>query len=139
MEGLEDFLCFRIGALSRRIVRYYNERLSSYGITLGQLFVLVHLLDHDGCNLKSIATGVQLETPAITGLVDRLRLAGLVIKTEDPEDRRNLQVFLTPKGKQLADHGLQIALDFNQTLKNDLIGDDLTALERSLFVMEEYL
>ena len=31
-----DFYCFRLGAISRKMTRYYNNKLAPYGITIVQ-------------------------------------------------------------------------------------------------------
>lgn len=94
------YYCFRLGALTRRIINYCNNRLKDLGITLSQSFVLLSLLEQDGSSVKAIASALQLDSPAVTGLVDRLAKQGLVSRQEDPNDRRSTLVFLTPEGQK---------------------------------------
>ncbi|NPV89149.1 MAG: MarR family transcriptional regulator [Firmicutes bacterium] len=138
-ENFTDFFCFKLAAISRKMNRYYNNRFAEYGITIGQSFVLFHLLEHDGSSVKDIAARVQLDSPAITGFIDRLVKEELVERREDPEDRRSLQVHLTPKGRGLAREVLPIAREYNQHIKDlirqdniDIFGETISRLEEEL-------
>jgi hypothetical protein len=42
-----DCICFQLGAVGRKITRYYREKVISVGMTHGQLFSLVALYDED--------------------------------------------------------------------------------------------
>ena len=134
-----DLTCFRLGAITRRISRYYNSRFAELGITLGQSFVLYSLLERDGSSIKDIAIAVQLDSPAVTGLVDRLVKEDLVIRSEDPDDRRSIQVFLTDRGRQVANESLAITREFNQYLYDNHCETSVAEIEHSLLQWEEVL
>ncbi|MGE5423426.1 MAG: MarR family winged helix-turn-helix transcriptional regulator [Ignavibacteriales bacterium] len=131
MNSFTDFWCFQLGSLTRKIARMYNSRFNELGITLGQSFVLFYLMEQDGKGVKDIASAVQLDSPSVTGLVDRLLKEGLVIRKEDPEDRRSVQVFITPQGREIAAAAGMIAIEFNNHLKQSLLMN-AEAFERSL-------
>lgn len=139
MNDISHFLCFRLGALSRKIYRHYNTLFSDYGITVTQSFILFDLLLHESSNVKDIASRVQLDSPAITGLVDRLAKESLVERREDPSDRRSLLVGLTTKGRKLAEKLVPVAEEFNKNMKVALIQKDSGAFERSLARLEKFL
>lgn len=134
MNSFTDFWCFQLGSLTRKIARMYNNRFNELGITLGQSFVLFYLMEQDGKGVKDIASAVQLDSPSVTGLVDRLVKQGLVIRKEDPEDRRSVQVFITPEGRDIAAAAGVIATDFNNHLKQSLM-NNAEAFENSLPIL----
>ncbi len=137
MNSFTDFFCFRLGALTRRIQRYYNNRFAELNITLGQSFVLFHLLESDGSSVKDIAAAVQLDPPAITGLVDRLAKEGLVGRQADPDDRRTTKIYLTDRGRVVAAQAGLIAAEFNEAMQNIISTDDSAAFARALSALEE--
>lgn len=139
MDKVTDFYCFRIGALSRRISRYYNNRYAYLGITIGQSFVLAQLLEKDGRSVKDIALALQLDSPAVTGLVDRLVKQDLVVRKEDPRDRRSIQIFLTPEGRRTAEEAVSIASEFNPHLRRYLAEGSLAGLEQTMAELEREL
>jgi len=136
MDNFTEFWCFRLAALGRKISRQYSASFAPYGITPTQSFVLFVLLSHDGSSVKDIASRIQLDSPAVTGVIDRLVKEELVKRQEDPSDRRSLQIFLTSRGRELARQLLPIAQEFNRSLQSglnpdqrQLFGQVLTRLE----------
>jgi DNA-binding MarR family transcriptional regulator len=55
-----------------------------------------------GLSMRAIGREQVLTTGGVTRLVDRMEAAGLVARTEDPDDRRGRLVRLTPLGEQTA-------------------------------------
>ncbi|MEA1959797.1 MAG: MarR family transcriptional regulator [Bacillota bacterium] len=139
MQDLNDLWCFRLGSLSRKIYRYYNTHFSEYNITLPQSFVLFDLLKHDGSSIKDIAARVQLDPPAVTNFVDRLVNEDLMLRKEDPSDRRSVKVFLTQNGKDKAKQLLPIAVEFNKQMRNAMKNTDADAFEHALSILEKTL
>jgi DNA-binding MarR family transcriptional regulator len=93
----KDCICFRLGAASRKITRYYKDRIAPMGLTHGQFFMLVALLDEDGAQPSQLADKTALDRPTITGLLDRLDRDGWIERRMDSNDRRTLKVHLTSK------------------------------------------
>lgn len=134
-----DFLCFQISALSRRVARFWNSYLSDLGlkITLTQSYVLLSLLERDGRSVKEIAGAVQLDSSAITGLVDRLVKEGLVERRADTEDRRSLRVHLTKEGRASARKAYEAGAAVNNTFLQCLKGGEIESLAAAQEKMEQ--
>ncbi len=131
MDNYLNFICFRTSAVSRKIGRSYNKICSESGITATQSFILFELLEHDGSNVKDIASKVQSDSSAVTGLIDRLLKENLVVRIEDSNDRRYMQVFLTNKGREIARELLPRASKFDMKIR-ELIGNNINSLEIAL-------
>jgi len=137
MENFTEFWCFRLNVISRKISRKYNSKCLEYGITATQSFVLYDLLDHEGSNVKDIAARVQLDSSAVTGVIDRLYKEVLVIREEDPTDRRSLNIYLTSKGRKLAEDLLPTGRAFNLYLRSMLAEDKAEEFEQLLKTIDE--
>jgi DNA-binding MarR family transcriptional regulator len=70
-------------------------------VTLPQLGVLVMIASRGPQNLTAVAQGLEVHASNATRLRDRLVGAGLIQRSEDPADRRNLVLRLTAGGYQL--------------------------------------
>lgn len=136
MESFTGFLCFELGLAARKIYRYYNNRYSEYGITVPQSFILFALLEQDGQNVKDLACRLSLDSPAITGLLDRLEKEELVARRNDPEDRRALKVYLTEKGRGLAGEIFKTARAFNEELNSAFSSQEKKTLKKLLSVVD---
>jgi len=134
-----DYLCFRMGAIARKMTRYYNNKLAPYGITIVQSWVLFYLFRQKSSSLKEIANAVQLDSPVVTGLVDRLVKEGLVIREEDPEDRRSLKISLTPRGRQVVEEIAPVVAEYNQRIRSIIPDNDAETFERALEALEREL
>ena len=75
--------------------------MNAAGLTMAQM-VTLHLLTKLGpVSVSSIATCLTLSAPATSHLVDRMVVAGLVGRTEDPIDRRHKRIEITSTGREL--------------------------------------
>ena len=118
-----QFMSFRIGSIARDLARHFNSEFSQFGITIGQALVLFYLLDNDGSSLKDIANTLELDSPSISRLVDRLIKEEFIIRKEDELDRRSIQIYLTDKGTELGKRVFPISFGFNDYLK-EALGDE---------------
>jgi len=100
-----------MGALIGELLRHVNRRsagetlaiMNDSGLTLPQL-VTLHILEQAGVRtISAIAAALRLSPAATSHLIDRLVTGGLVGRIEDPQDRRQKRVTITPAGRRLVD------------------------------------
>ena len=68
-----------------------------------QIKLVVHLALHGLQTMSEVAEGLEVTTPAVTGLVDKLEKRGMVERVRDSQDRRVVRVRLAPHAQQLAE------------------------------------
>jgi DNA-binding MarR family transcriptional regulator len=98
---LDHQLCFSLYGATLAINRTYKPFLDRLGVTYPQYLVLSALWEADGQTIGAIAERLSLEPSTITPLVKRLEQAGFVGRLRNPADERQVQVRLTPKGRDL--------------------------------------
>jgi DNA-binding MarR family transcriptional regulator len=77
-----------------------KEATENFDITVGQFHTLRRI--HQGKDsVSKLAADSHISRPAISRLVDVLVNKGLVNRTPNPNDRRNLQLALTEAGQDL--------------------------------------
>lgn len=106
----------------RRIVRaielYSQEVYKGFGLTGPQLWALKTLSRRGALATTDLASALAVQPSTLSVLVDRLEKRGFVTRNRPREDRRFVELALTPKGAALADrspepaqgrllHGLQ--------------------------------
>lgn len=97
-DALEDALIrtsFRIMAVLTRIG-------SEHDLSLTQLRLLGLLRDRRP-RMTDLATFLGLDKSTMSGLVERAERRGLVVRDKSPEDRRVVDVLITPAGRELAE------------------------------------
>lgn len=100
---LDNQLCFALYAASNAIVRSYRPLLAGIDLTYPQYIVMLTLWQDGPGTTRHIAERLKLAPNAITPLIDRLEVAGLVRRERDTKDRRVVHVMLTEKGSMLRD------------------------------------
>jgi DNA-binding MarR family transcriptional regulator len=81
--------------------------LKGLGLSMPQFGLLMRLYHHGSCDVSEIGRGLGVTSAAVSQLVDRLAAAGLVVRTESPEDRRRRGVGLTATGRDFITAGFQ--------------------------------
>ncbi len=76
-------------------------------ISMPQFFMLMHLHQREQCGISDLSEHMDTSTAAVSQLVDKLVQADLLLRTEDPNDRRAKKVELSPKGKALIEEGIE--------------------------------
>lgn len=117
MARLDEHLCFLLDVATRRITKFYNRRLRRFGLTYNHLFILTCLWEKEGVNVKDLSKQLLLDSSSLTGHLDRMERAGLVIRKDDPNDRRAIRVFLTEKGRRLKEQVEPISQELKVTLQ----------------------
>ena len=69
------------------------------GVTQTQFLVLIAIHASGRCPMGTLARNMHVQMPTATGIVNRLVRAGYVRRTPDPEDRRQVLVHVTDKGR----------------------------------------
>jgi len=98
---LDDQLCYALYSASMAVQRAYKPLLDRMGITYPQ-FLVLNLLWHDGRqNVGGLAEKLALESSTLTPLLKRLEAAGLVTRTRNPKNEREVLIETTAAGEKL--------------------------------------
>ena len=74
-------------------------------------FLLVDMLwNHGDLKQQQLADGMQKDKNSITKLTDALEQKGLVVRQQNPADRRSNTIVLTQKGHDLKDAGKAVGV-----------------------------
>lgn len=98
---LDDHLCYAIYSTGMAIQRLYKPLLDELNLTYPQYLALCLLWRQDKQTVGGIATQLGLESSTLTPLLKRLEAAGLVRRTRNPDNERQVVVALTEQGHAL--------------------------------------
>jgi MarR family transcriptional regulator for hemolysin len=91
-----------VGFAARQWRRAIDLRLRDHGLTEATWLPLVRLARAGGpMRQKDLAASLLLDSSSVVRLLDSLQGAGLVLRREDPGDRRAKAIALTPRGRAL--------------------------------------
>jgi len=89
--------------LVMRVIRKEFRSQRDPELTLPEFRSLAFINRTGGCSLNEVADHIGLEAPTASKLVDNLVKRGLIVRQEDPDDRRRVRLQISPKGKKSID------------------------------------
>lgn len=95
---LEDQLCYAVYSAGMAIQRLYKPLLDALGLTYPQYLVMNVLWRSDSQTVGAIAQQLALESSTLTPLLKRLEAAGLVQRSRNPGNERQVIIALTRAG-----------------------------------------
>lgn len=95
--------CARLLARANQRFATQVEAVLPAGITLDQWSVLDHLLVHQQSSMSELSAALGISGPTLTRVVDVLTQKVLTYRNVDPVDRRRVLVYLSTRGRALAE------------------------------------
>jgi len=87
----------------RRFLRYARES----GLSMSHIGAIFHTHQLGSCGVTEIGEHLGVSSAAASQMLDRLVQQDLVLRSEDPNDRRVKRIELTEKGKCILEEGLR--------------------------------
>lgn len=84
---------------SRRLAK---DQCSVHGITATQLNVLKLLVEIGELSLTALSRKMAAKNSTITGIIDRMVAAELVVREQSPSDRRVWMIRIADRGREIA-------------------------------------
>lgn len=84
-----------------------DKKITKLGLSAPQIIILLSLHEMDCAKVSDLARERGVSVPTMTGVIDRMEQAGYLKRTANKNDRRQVLIKLTPKGKNTVDKILQ--------------------------------
>jgi DNA-binding MarR family transcriptional regulator len=125
----------RISIIHLTWKRYVQKQLAQLGITPKQLFLLRRLRETEFLSPSQMARLVFCDRPTVTIIIRNLEKRGWVRACQDPDNRRQKRVAITPRGKAKLESIPGRCFQIGSTTLDPfegLSGDELRALNELL-------
>jgi DNA-binding MarR family transcriptional regulator len=96
-----EILADQLRPLLLHLNRDLRREALPMGATVGQIALLAAIREQPGLGLRELANRERMSAPAMSGYVDRLEAAGLVVRVPVASDRRRIGLHLTEAGRKL--------------------------------------
>ena len=113
----------------------WSRYIKASGLSMSQFFILMHLRHHNQCGISDISERMETTSAAASQLVDKLVQSGLLVRVEDPNDRRAKQVSLSPKGEKLIEQGIEERYRWMEQLAENLDDEERQKVTEALDVL----
>lgn len=117
------------------IVRYHRifceRQLESFGVNLGypEQSVLLMLSAYDRINQDTIARHFMIDKGSITKTISKLEAKQLILRWENPENKREKLLALTETGQAMIDRMNQVQSDWEKAVFAGLSSDEMAQLD----------
>lgn len=107
-----------------------------HNLTLPQLRILFNVARRPGITINELAEVLGVTLSTTSGLVGKVVDRGLVSKRTDESDRRQVRLYMTEAGRNLAEQMAEIGDRFMAETAT-ILGDELEAVSRALGLLAE--
>jgi DNA-binding MarR family transcriptional regulator len=134
-----DRLAHLVKDATRALVRALQMRLVEHGVSFGHWTFLRILWERDGITQRSLSEEAGVMEPTTFSALKAMEQVGYVERRQLPENRKNVYVYLTPKGRALKDKLVPLAEEVNRVAVGGMDPEDLARARQTLLAIIENL
>lgn len=105
---LSSQICFPTYAVFNKILRHYQPLLKELDLTYTQYIIMMVMWEKEVVNEKEIGEALYLRANTLTDTLRLMEKKGLIEKTKDSNDKRNLIIKITDYGKDLRKKAINV-------------------------------
>jgi len=135
----DDRLAHLVKDATRALLRSLQMRLTAQGVALGHWTFLRILWEKDGITQRELSEQAGLMEPTTFSAVQAMERLGYVTRQHRGDNRKNVYVFLTPKGRALKAKLVPLAEDVNRVAAQGVADGDIAVTRRTLLAVIENL
>jgi DNA-binding MarR family transcriptional regulator len=118
-------------------VRALQWRLAAHGVSFGHWTFLRILWARDGLTQRELSDEAGVTAPTTVAAIRAMEKLGYVTRSQTSENRKNVYVHLTPKGRALRAKLVPLAEEVNEIGLRGVSGEERAATQRTLLAIIE--
>jgi MarR family transcriptional regulator, organic hydroperoxide resistance regulator len=135
----EDRLAHLVKDATRALVRALQMRLAEHGVSFGHWTFLRILWEHDGLTQRALSAEAGVMEPTTFAALKGMEQLGYVKRRQAPDNRKNVYVHLTAKGRALKDRLVPLAEEVNRVAVAGLADAEVARMRQALLAVIENL
>ena len=126
------YLLYLLAASSHAASGQFHSFVKSQGLRVPEWRILACLRDEDGQMITELSRNALFEQSHLTKTINQMQSRRLVVRKADPEDLRRVRIWLTPRGRTLADQLVTDAREHEARLLGSLSKADAQRIKPAL-------
>jgi DNA-binding MarR family transcriptional regulator len=118
-------------------VRALQWRLAAHGVSFGHWTFLRILWKRDGLTQRELSDEAGVTAPTTVAAIRAMEKLGYVTRSQTSENRKNVYVHLTPKGRALRAKLVPLAEEVNEIGLRGVSAGERAATQRTLLAIIE--
>jgi DNA-binding MarR family transcriptional regulator len=135
----DDRLAHLVKDATRALVRALQVRLAAHGVSFGHWTFLRILWEHDGLTQRQLSEEAGVMEPTTFAALRAMEEAGYVERRQLRDNRKNVHVFLTARGRALKRKLVPLAEEVNRVAVEGLARGEVARLRAMLLAVIENL
>jgi len=135
----DDRIAHLVKDATRALVRALQTRLSDHSVSFGHWTFLRILWVRDGLTQRQLSDEAGVMEPTTVTAIRAMEELGYVTRRQLPENRKNIYVYLTPKGRSLEEKLVPMAEEVNHVALAGVSGREAKTARAVLMAMIENL
>ena len=131
----EDRLAHLVKDATRALVRALQMRLAEHGVSFGHWSFLRVLWERDGLTQRELSLEAGVMEPTTFAALGAMEQRGYISRRQVPDNRKNVYVFLTAKGRALKEKLVPLAEDVNRVAVAGVDAEDVARTREVLIAI----
>ncbi len=115
-----ESFAFYIAILRKYFVSYCTEKISGFGVTYSQLFVLIYISKKNECSSKEIVEYLKIDAGQLNRILSKLSEKDLIIQRKNSNDRRFNVLSLTQNGIKIVEESHKLFYSWDTQVLSDI-------------------
>lgn len=120
-----------------RSFRDFKRFMDEANLSPSQIGALMRLYHGSACGVSDIGSHMGITNAASSQMVDRLVQMNFLQRAENPQDRREKQLTLTPQGRSLVERGIEARRSWLESLTTNLTPEQQAMIANALTMLTE--
>ncbi|MCH8858321.1 MAG: MarR family transcriptional regulator [Proteobacteria bacterium] len=134
-----DRLAHLVKDATRSLVRALTARLAAHQVPFGHWTFLRILWEADGLTQRDLSARAGVMEPTTFTALKAMGKRGYIVRKQAPHNRKNVYIFLTPKGRALKIKLVPLAEDVNNIAVRRIRAADIATTRKTLIAIIENL
>jgi DNA-binding MarR family transcriptional regulator len=116
VDAMKQWIQLSMRNSTRNFIHYARES----GLSISNFGAIFYIYRIGSCGVTEIGEQLGVTSAAASQMLERLVQQGVVLRTEDPQDRRVKRIVLTEKGRRILDEAIQARQSWLEELAHSL-------------------
>ena len=134
-----DRLAHLVKHAARGLARALQMRLTEHAVSYGHWTFLRILWESEGLTQRQLSDQAGVMEPTTFSALGAMEKRGYVVRRPSPVSRKEIHIYLTPKGRALRSKLVPLAEDVNEVALRRVPAADVVATRRTLLAIIENL
>jgi DNA-binding MarR family transcriptional regulator len=130
-----DRLAHLVKHAARGLARALQMRLTEHAVSYGHWTFLRILWESEGLTQRQLSDQAGVMEPTTFSALNAMEQRGYVVRRASPRNRKEIHVYLTPKGRALKGKLVPLAEEVNEVALRGVAAADIAATRRTLLAL----